>query len=460
MGDWTIADLEDWDARIRAKVEAFGLHPYPQDFEISDAEEMLGYMAYSGIPSHYGHWSYGKAFEKLRTLYAHGVSGLPYEMVINANPSIAYLMRDNSLCLQILTIAHVYGHSDFFRENFYFRATDATNALSSFRAAARRVRGYVEDPSIGADRVEPFLDAAHGLSLHINRNPSVPRLRPGEERERLLRDAVAPPDPWASLHQPHPVVMPDLQRNPPSPVDDLLLFVRDNNPYLSEWERDLLTVVDAQARYFQPQIDTKIMNEGWASFWHREILRALELPPGLHLEFLVHHNQVVRPHPGGLNPYHLGLEIWDTLDARCVGDRSLLFEVRRAERDVSFLRRFLDADLMRKLDLFEVDQRGEQRVASKVSSEDDWEAVKATLLQNVGSATIPVIRVVDADHGGSRTLLLHHDHDGRELHLEYAEHTLAHAYRLWGRPVLLATRLGNKEMLLRRDAEGFSAAPA
>jgi spore cortex formation protein SpoVR/YcgB (stage V sporulation) len=122
MPAWTLKDLEYWDARIREKVEEFGLDCFPQEFECCDHNQMLGYMAYSGMPSHYPHWSYGKAYEKLKTLYDHGVSGLPYEMVINSNPALAYLMRDNSLCLHVLTIAHVYGHNDFFKNNFTFRS--------------------------------------------------------------------------------------------------------------------------------------------------------------------------------------------------------------------------------------------------------------------------------------------------------------------------------------------------
>jgi stage V sporulation protein R len=137
--DYTIEDLEAWNSRILEIVHQFGLDPYPQEFEICDHEDMLTYMVYSGMPSHYPHWSYGKSFEKLKTLYEYGVSGLPYEMVINSNPSIAYLMRDNSLALQVLTIAHVYGHNDFFKNNFTFGATRA-KAMQIGCATTWRIR--------------------------------------------------------------------------------------------------------------------------------------------------------------------------------------------------------------------------------------------------------------------------------------------------------------------------------
>ena len=181
---YELQDLEEWDARIRDKVRELGLDCYPQEFEVCDHNQMLGYMAYSGMPSHYPHWSYGKAYEKLKTLYDYGVSGLPYEMVINSNPALAYLMRDNSLLLQILTIAHVYGHNDFFKNNFTFKSTRAEYTIGTFKAHGKRVRPYVEDPSIGLEKVEAVLDAAHAVSLQCRRNLAMRKRTPDEERQR------------------------------------------------------------------------------------------------------------------------------------------------------------------------------------------------------------------------------------------------------------------------------------
>jgi stage V sporulation protein R len=472
MASWDLKDLEYWDAKIRDQVEALGLDCYPQEFELSNHTDMLAYMAYSGMPAHYPHWSYGKAFEKLKTLYEYGVSGLPYEMVINANPAIAYLMRDNSLCLQVLTIAHVYGHNDFFKNNFTFKSTRSEFTIGTFKAHAERVRAYAEDPSIGTDRVETVLDAAHALSLQRRRNLAVRKLSEEEERERLLDAAQLHPDEFHRLHRPAEYVPPDLQRLPLVPEEDLLLFIRDHNPYLANWERDLLTIVDEEARYFIPQIETKIMNEGWASWVHREIMNAIDLPQELHLEFLVRHNQVVRPIPGILNPYHLGLKLWTELKRRydeptnaeleehgspAKSGMAKLLEVRETDRDVSFLRRYLTEDLMRELDLFEYEPRGEDLVVTKVSDEDGWHDVKEQLLRSVGMGGVPVIRIEDADFGHKRTLYLTHQHDGRDLHLENAEKTLAYAYRLWGREVVLETIVGGKRTLLTFNDRGFAA---
>ncbi len=470
MAGYDLDELVRWDALIRERVAAFGLECFPQEFEICDHHAMLGFMAYSGMPAHYPHWSYGKAYEKLKTLYDYGVSGLPYEMVINANPSLAYLMRENSLCLQILTIAHVYGHNDFFRNNFTFRGTRPELTLSAFKARADRVRGYIEDPSIGIDAVERILDAAHALSLQCRRDLAIRKLDPEAQRARALAAAQGPADPYRRIHAPRETPEPDLDRVPLEPEEDLLLFLRDHNPRFAEWEKDLLTIVHEEAEYFIPQIETKIMNEGWATFWHREIVNSLDLPQGLHLEFLVRHNQVVRPTPGELNPYHIGLKIWDSLAGRLDDEadrgraaaplddetRARLFAVRETDRDTSFLRRFLTEDLMRALDLFEYAPDGDKLVVRKVSDEDGWKAVKETLIRSVGMGSTPVIRVYDADHGGNRTLLLRHEHDGRDLELEFAEKTLGYVHRLWGHDVFLETVINDKPRLLSYGEKGFA----
>jgi stage V sporulation protein R len=468
---WDAKDLEYWDARIREKVEEFGLDCYPQEFEVCDHVQMLGYMAYSGMPSHYPHWSYGKAYEKLKTLYDHGVSGLPYEMVINSNPALGYLMRDNSLALQVLTIAHVYGHNDFFKNNFNFQRTRAEYTLSTFKAHASRVRNYIEDPSIGIEKVESILDAAHALSLQCRRNLAVKKLALNEDRERLLDAARPREDPFHALHRRQEYQAPDLKKIPPSPEEDQLLFIRDYNPFLAEWEKDLLTIVHEQAQYFIPQIETKIMNEGWASYWHREILNSLDLPQELHIEFLVRHNQVVRPIEGGLNPYHLGLRLWEDIRKRYDDPSSeearefrrspgqglkQIFEARAADRDASFLRRFLSEELMRDMDLFQYQAKGNDLVISDVADPDGWQKIKETLIKSVGMGTVPVIKIEDSDYGDNRTLYVRHDHDGRDLHLEYAERTLGYLYRLWGREVALETVVGGKRTLLVFNEQGMA----
>jgi stage V sporulation protein R len=460
---YSVEDLKSWNSRIVELVGSFGLDCYPQEFEICDYEQMLSYMVYSGMPSHYPHWSYGKAFEKLKTLYDYGLSGLPYEMVINSNPCIAYLMRDNSLALQVLTIAHVYGHNDFFKNNFTFKPTRAEFTIETFKAHANRVRHYVEDPSIGLEKVERVLDAAHALSLQCRRNLSIRKTTEAEQREFKYRDAKPSVDPFQSIHRRKEWESPDLTKVPLYPEEDILLFIRDHNLQLAEWEKDLLTIVHEQAQYFIPQIETKIMNEGWASFWHKRIMEALDLPQALQMEFIVRHTQVLCPAPGGLNPYHIGMTVWQDIERRWSkpnaqeeskpatpkkSAQDKLFEVREVERDTSFLRRYLTEDLIRELNLFEYQSRGDDKVVSRVADDTGWQAIKETLIQNVGTGTIPVIKVEDADYNNSRSLFLKHSHDGRDLQLEYAEKTLQYLRQLWGREVLLETVINEKKSLL------------
>ena len=472
--DYTLKDLEYWDVRIREKVEELGLDCYPQEFEICDHGQMLAYMAYSGMPSHYPHWSYGKAYEKLKTLYDHGISGIPYEMVINSSPALAYLMRDNSLCLQILTIAHVYGHNDFFKNNFTFKSTRAEFTIGTFKAHADRIRSYVDRPSIGYDKIESLMDAAHALSLQCRRNLAVKKLSEEAERERIVAASIPAPDPFQSIHRRQQPVEPDLRKVPPVPDEDILLFVRDHNPFLADWERDVLTIVHEQAQYFIPQIETKIMNEGWASFFHKRILESLDLPQDIRIEFIVRHNQVLRPIPGGLNPYHLGFKMWEDIERRGNDPtpderetlppgktgRDLLFDTREVDRDSSFLRRWLHESLMRDLDLFRYEPKGEDLIVSDVSDDDGWRQVKETLLKSVGMASMPVIRIEDADYNHNRSLLLVHGHDGRDLQLDYAEKTLGYVHRLWGHEVVLETSVNGKRTFLTFGDRGFSAKAA
>jgi stage V sporulation protein R len=460
---YSVEDLQEWNRRVLEFVQDFGLDAYPQEFEICDYEEMLSYMVYSGMPSHYPHWSYGKAFEKLKTLYEYGLSGLPYEMVINSNPCIAYLMRDNTLALQVLTIAHVYGHNDFFKNNFTFRTIRAEFTIETFKAHANRVRNYIEDPSIGLEKVERILDAAHALSLQCRRNLSIRKQTETEQRETKLEDSKPSRDPFQSIHRRKDWVSPDLAKIPLYPEEDILLFIRDHNPQLADWEKDLLTIVHEQAQYFIPQIETKIMNEGWASFWHKRILDALDLPQELRLEFFVRHTQVLSPTPGGINPYHVGMKVWEDIEKRWNHPsleeeeefgpkkktaKEKLMEVREVERDSSFLRRYLTEELVRELNLFEYESRGNEKVISRVADKESWQAIKDTLIQNVGTGTIPVIKVEDADYSNNRGLFLIHHHDGRDLQIEYAEKTLQYLRQLWGREVVLETVINDKKSLL------------
>lgn len=456
MSNWSVKELIKWNKTIEDLATGLGLDFYPQEFEICDYYDMLGYHSYVGMPSRYPHWSFGKQFEKQKTIYQHGLGGLSYEMVINTNPCLAYLMIDNPLSMQILTMAHVYGHNDFFKNNVHFSKTRADLALEMFKRHANRVRSYVEDPGIGYMKVERILDAAHAISYQCDRNIFIKNIDEKEQKNRFYQNLNKKGDEWQHLKKEKQEKEQDFK---PAPDNDLLLFIRDNQPYLEEWEKDLLTIVRDETQYFLPQIETKIMNEGWASFCHFNLLNRLELPSEMHMDFIRSHNQVIRPHIGGINPYHIGFNIFQKLagsDGHEIGNDidPEVFNVRKIDRDSSFLRRFLTKELAKDLHLLEYKVENDKMVVSELPDEEEgWEKIRETLIASTGMNGIPVIRVKDISGRGNE-LVLEHVFDGRELEMNYLEKTMNHLYTIWDNTVLLETQLEGEEVICEiRDGE-------
>ncbi|MHC1747769.1 MAG: SpoVR family protein [Cellulosilyticaceae bacterium] len=405
---YTTRELLEYNERIEAIAKEIGLDYYEQEFEIISFEDMLCYEAYVGMPTHYPHWSFGKNYEKIKMLYNYNLTGLPYEMVINSDPCIAYLMKDNTLLLQVLTIAHVYGHNDFFKHNRMFREyTHAGLTLEMFKNHANRIRTYIQDPSIGYQEVERILDAAHAIKYHCGANCQL-----ANAGDKIVY-----------------------------PYENLLeyLCLQGN---LSEWQKDILTIVMEENRYFMPQIETKIMNEGWASFWHYTILKKLDLPPDMNMEFLKVHNNVISPVVGGLNPYYLGFKIWENLYNKYNGDFKKLSFIRSVERDASFIRNHLTYEICAESNLFEYEEEERYFVISEVSSSEGWKKIRNTLAQSTGLAMVPTIYVEDVIKNDN-TLVLGHIYDQRELNLTYATETLKYIQTLWGGKVVLTTKLSN-----------------
>lgn len=454
MTEYSIKELEQWNERIERIARDIGLDYYEQEFEICDYEDMIGYEAYIGMPSHYPHWSYGKAYEKTKTLNKYNLSGLPYEMVINSDPCIAYLMKDNTLLLQILTIAHVYGHNDFFKNNRLFKeCTRASYTVEMFKNHADRIRGYIADPGIGYSRVEKILNAAHAIKFHISRIPGEKRMSDENKRRALLKKLEKPKSDYPLLesHEKEEEPLPSFKKIPVEPEEDLLYFL-SNYSQLQDWERDIINIVREESIYFLPQIETKIMNEGWASFWHYTILNELKLPQGLHMEFLKRHNQVIRPFTGQLNPYYVGFKIFQDLRERYKDDPGKIFEVREIERDQSFIRRYLTQELCNEMNLFEYVKMGNEYIISEVSDEEGWKEIRNTIASSVGISGIPIIRALEWVQKDN-TLILEHLYDGRELELSYAYETLKHIVDLWDGPVMLDTAVDDKRKIITCDTQ-------
>ena len=424
---WTFADLEKFDIDICDIAKEHGLDWFPITYESCDYYEMIGHMSYHGMPSHYGHWSYGKTFERTHQRYNLGMEGLPYELIINSNPSIAYLMRENPLYLQVLIMAHCVGHSDFFKQNKEFELTEPERIVAKFRNAKKRIQGYVEDPSIGIEKVEKILDATNALQFHINRYS---RNYKTIEQQR----AIAINDYKRSKDKKKEY--PDMKKIPLRPEHDLFGFLIEHCKNLDEWELDLLEICRDEAYYFLPQMQTKIMNEGWASFWHYRINHELTLPDSMHIPFLKSHNQVIRPHAGGVNPYHVGFVMFQDIEERFGIDECFL--ARKTCNDESFLRTYLTRELCEKLGFFEFVDNNQHYLISEVSDEDGWKNIRSSLIRQTGMNNIPTIYVENVENG---KLILHHEHDERDLEIEYAERVVDHIKDIWKDKVSLITTI-------------------
>lgn len=443
--DYALKDLKEWNERIEKIVIKEGLNCYPQEYEICNYEDMLGYESYMGMPSHYRHWSFGKSYEKLKTYYKYNLTGLPYEMVINSNPCIAYLMKDNTYLLQILTIAHVYGHNDFFKNNRLFKeGTNAELTVEMFKNHANRIQNYIQDPSIGYEGVERILDAAHALKLQMSHVIGEKKLSNEEKKKRLIEKYnVKPKVTYPLFEGKEEKKVPDINRIPLEPEGDILAFIAEYGD-LEEWEKDIIQIVIDETKYFIPQIETKIINEGWASFWHYRILNQLDLPQGFHIEFLKRHNQVIRPHLGSINPYYVGFKLLQDIEKRFPDEPQKIFEVRAMERDESFLRRYLTKALCEELHLFEYAQKANYYAVTEISDEEGWKKIRDTLCKNTGLNGVPVVKIAEMSKKNN-VLTLVHEFDGRELQLQYAEETLKYLADLWKGSVKLITMLSGKE---------------
>ena len=429
MADWSMNELQQWDTKICQLGESLGLDWYPIEYEICDYKEMMGHMAYTGLPTHYRHWSFGKSFDRIQTEYNLGMSGLPYEMIINSNPSISYLMTENPMPTHILTMAHCVGHSDFFKNNRMFSETRADTVIDRFKAAGKRIKKYMEDPNIGIDEVERVLDACHAIRFQVPRTPGIKR-RNHKELKKYYQDLIRNDLSgwWNDFN---------LNKIPLEPDTNVLGFIAEHNRFLEDWERDVIRIVEKESLYFVPQACTKIMNEGWACMMHEKIINMLDIPDDYFLSFIRLHNQVVRPHLGRINPYHLGFKIFKYIEEHQGFEECL--RARETHNDETFIKTYLDEHLCKELNLFAYsfhEKEGYNKI-TEVSGEETWQTVRDALITNVGLNSVPVIIVKELRKDG--TLILQHEHDGRDLELSEANKVFEHINNLWAGGVKFTT---------------------
>ena len=418
MSNWTFKDLKSWDNKICQIASNYGLDWHPINYEICDYYEMIGHMSYHGMPSHYQHWSYGKSFERTHQMYNLGIEGLPYELIINSNPSIAYLMRQNPLYLQVLIMAHCTGHSDFFKNNRAFENTIPENIVAKFRTARQRIHSYVEDPSIGQDSVEEFLDVLHTIRFQTERNGKKRRTQSEIKSSYIEKINSDKEGKYSNINLDAPLLEPD---------HDLLGFLLDHGKHFKDWQIDLIEIVKDESQYFIPQIKTKILNEGWASFWHYKIMHDLELPQSMHIPFIKSHNQVIRPHLGQINPYHVGFYIFEKLEKE--EGLEQCFFTREIHNDESAIRCLLTMEDYRELNLFSYSEKKRSITIDEISDEEGWQRVRSDLIRSIAGNAIPIIYVSDISKSGN--LILQHDHDGRDIDLDHAENVMSGLMKIW-----------------------------
>lgn len=493
--EWTLDDLQYWDEAIQEKVAGFGLRPYDIEFRIYDWEQMCDFHAY-GMPYHYRHWSFGLAFEKKRTMQVHGMSHVALESVVSTDPAIAVLFHDNNLVEQILVMAHVYGHSDFHRNNVAFqKLVPSRRVLDTCKMHAQEIDEMYNDPSIRSDRVEELLTAAHALLLHRpyhleykreTREAQVDRVA-GHYRERTRPHEWDLLKPKSEREEP----LPDFDKVPLEPDYDLLRFLAEYAP-LQDWEKRILEIVAWNSDRYCAHVLTRVMNEGWATYWHDRILRSLSgMPAGWEIEYAKSMAGVARPTMHTINPYHLGSHIWKDIfrkwetpdedeirDCKLVGGQGQeqLFRVRRSEMDSTFVSGYVPDRLIAELGLysytFAAGSAGDPDVytVQDVPDKEGYEKIRQALFYETGLNMHPVIRVLDANWYGDRTLVLQHTHDGRDLtlfepdvgvreilkgtKLGPSSHTLHHIWQIWRGPVELHTIYDCHIAMVKCDRDG------
>lgn len=496
--------------RIEKIAREYGLDFFPTVFEMLAYDQMNEIAAYGGFPNRYPHWRFGMEYERLSKSYEYGLSKI-YEMVINNTPAYAYLLEGNSFTDQKLVMCHVFGHVDFFKNNFTFRATDldATgqvveavhrgegayapnrrwiDKMANHGAALRRI---VDRQGIG--KVEAFVD--HCLSLENLIDPwsrffvrqreraaegdtpaavEIPRLRAKDYMESFIN-----PDEYLEAQRQRLEAEREREKRfPAHPQQDVLLFLLENAP-LELWERVILEVIREEAYYFVPQMQTKIMNEGWASYWHSKLMTERVADATEIVDYAENNAGVMATSQGRLNPYKLGVELYrhieerwdkgrfgreweecDDLDEKEHWDlrlglgRQKIFEVRALYNDVTFIDEFLTPEFAIEQGLFSFgwsNRNGRYEVMSR-----EFREVKEKLLAQLTNFGSPYIYVIDGNFQNRGELLLSHQHRGADLRSDYAQETMKALVRVWKRPASIVTVVEGKPARLRFDGSEFS----
>ena len=488
--DWTFDLVQEYYDTIAMIAEDFELDTYPNQLEIISAEQMLDAYAAVGMPIGYNHWSFGKHFISNEQSYRRGRMGLAYEIVINSDPCIAYLMEENSMMMQALVMAHAcFGHNSFFKGNYLFKTWTDAEAIIDYLVFAKNFIAQCEQMH-GVDRVESVIDSCHALQNYgVDRYKRPYPISMREEKQRqkdreaFLQSQVN--ELWRTIPtQDRDRSDENRTRFPSEPQENILYFIEKNAPLIEPWQREIVRIVRKIGQYFYPQRQTQVMNEGWACFWHYTILNELYdrnyVTDGFILEFLQSHTNVVAqpsfdsPYFSGINPYALGYAMMTDIRRVCekptdedkewfpefAGSnwRETMEFAMKNFKDESFVAQFLSPKLIRDFKLFSIlddDKQNELEVAS-IHNDAGYRHIRQKLSEQYNlSMNEPNIEVYDVDIKGDRSLSLRYTPQNRVPLAETTPEVLKHLHQLWGFDVKLESfdEVGKKVELARCPAK-------
>lgn len=467
-------ELQELANSIGEVAKEAGLDFFQTIFELVDYNQLNEVAAYGGFPTRYPHWRWGMEYERLSKTYKYGLSVI-YELVINTNPAYAYLMRANTMVLQKTVIAHVYAHVDFFKNNYWFSKTNRKmlDQMANHSSIIRRISN-----EIGVEVVEDFIDHCLTLDNLIDiHSPfktaraapkeddsiSKPASHPSKLQAKKYMDSYVNPKEFLDAQAEKIEQESQKQRQfPEHPERDVLGFLANHAP-LESWQKRIVEIIRDEAYYFAPQGQTKILNEGWASYWHSKIMTKLHpLEDSEIVDFCDLHAGVVANHPGQLNPYRLGIELlrhvekrWDEgkygLEYISIDDpkvraewnketgegRDKIFEVRKLHNDITFIDEFLDEDFCHESKMFIYDH--DPRTGKYIISNRNFKDIKSQLLSQLTNFGQPIIEIIDANFKNRGELLLRHQHTGADLKHDFTLEALKALHKIWNRPVHLET---------------------
>jgi stage V sporulation protein R len=486
--------LQRAQLEIREIARGYGLDCFDVIFELVDYNEINEIAALGGFPTRYPHWRFGMEFDYLNKSYTYGLQKI-YELVINNDPCYAYLQMGNMIVDQKLVMAHVHGHCDFFKNNMWFSKTNR-KMLDEMANHATRIREYQD--RYGVDVVESFIDNCCSIDNLIDYySPFIQRtaekkdfeteeadLREEENRQYRKFDSKDYMDryvnPRGFVEEQEKKIVAEKERAtkfPPKPERDVLQFLINFAP-LENWQREILSIIREEAYYFAPQGQTKIMNEGWASYWHSTMMTQHVLKDSEVIDYADHHSGTLGSRPGQINPYKLGIELYRDIEERwnkgkfgkeyddCddheekkrwdkklgVG-RQKIFEVRKLHNDVTFIDSFMNEEFAEQQKLFTYAFNRRNGMYEIVDR--DWRKVKQQLLYSLTNFGNPIICVEDGNFSNRGELLLTHQHEGIDLEYDKAIETLKNIQSLWRRPVNIYTKFNGQPKILSFDGKEF-----